>query len=263
MNIQIYQVDAFHHELFKGNPAAVCPLEEWLPSELMQDIAMENNLSETAFIVKVQAGYEIRWFTPLSEVDLCGHATLASAHVLFNHLSYERDTIEFFSASGILYVKRREDGRIYMDFPAHKPRKVKNKEIFGEAMGKQPNIALRAKKLMLVYEDEEEILKLSPDFKLVEGLNDIGVIATAPGRDFDFVSRFFAPAVGINEDPVTGSAHTHLIPYWSAVLNKKYLSAWQCSKRGGILLCENHNDRVLIGGHAVTYMDGYIQVQIL
>jgi PhzF family phenazine biosynthesis protein len=260
MNIPIYQVDAFHHELFKGNPAAVCPLEKWLSNDLMQAIAMENNLSETAYIVKVQAGYEIRWFTPLSEVDLCGHATLASAHVLFNHLSYEQDTIAFFSASGILYVKRRKDGRIYLDFPAHKPRKVKNIGLFGEAMGKQPLLAFKAKKLMLVYENEEEVLELSPDFKLLESLNEVGVIATAPGKDFDFVSRFFAPAVGINEDPVTGSAHTHLIPYWSEILNKKYLSAWQCSKRGGILLCENENDRVLIGGHAVTYMNGTIQV---
>jgi PhzF family phenazine biosynthesis protein len=260
MNIPIYQVDAFHNELFKGNPAAVCPMEKWLPPEVMQSIAMENNLSETAFIVKVQAGYEIKWFTPVCEVDLCGHATLAAAHVLFEHMFYDEDSIEFFSASGILYVKRRTDGRIYLDFPTHKPRKVKNKEIFREAMGKRPIEALKAKKLLLVYKNQEEVLKLRPDFKLIAKLNDIGIIATAPGEDFDFVSRFFAPAVGIEEDPVTGSAHTLLIPYWSKVLNKKYLSAWQCSRRGGILLCENQQDRVLIGGHAVTYMNGYIHV---
>ena len=260
MNIPIYQVDAFHNELFKGNPAAVCTLEKWLPREVMQSIAMENNLSETAFIVKVQAGYEIKWFTPVCEVDLCGHATLAAAHVLFEHMFYDEDSIEFFSTSGILYVKRRKDGRIYLDFPAHKPRKVKNKEIFREAMGKQPLEALKAKKLLLVYKNQEEVLKLRPDFKLITKLNDIGIIATAPGEDFDFVSRFFAPAVGIEEDPVTGSAHTLLIPYWSKVLNKKYLSAWQCSRRGGILLCENQQDRILIGGHAVTYMNGYIHV---
>ena len=260
MNIPIYQVDAFHHELFKGNPAAVCPLNEWLPGEIMQAIAFENNLSETAFFVEAESGFEIRWFTPLSEVDLCGHATLASAHVLYNHLSYENETIVFLSASGILYVRRRKDGHIYLDFPAHKPREVKNELIFGEAMGKQPQTALKAKKLMLVYGNQDEVLQLSPDFKLVAGLNDVGVIATAPGKDFDFISRFFAPAVGINEDPVTGSAHTHLIPYWSEVFNNRHLSAWQCSKRGGILLCENNNDRVLIGGNAITYMTGYIHV---
>ena len=260
MNIPIYQVDAFNNELFKGNPAAVCILEKWLPEETMQAIGMENNLSETAFIVRVGAGYEIKWFTPLSEVDLCGHATLASAHVLFNHLNYEDDSIEFFSASGILYVKRRKDGLIYLDFPAHKPINVKNKEVYEEAMGVKPVSALKAKKLMLVYEHEQEVLNLNPDFKLLKKMNDVGVIATAPGKDFDFVSRFFAPAVGIDEDPVTGSAHTHLIPYWSGVLNKKYLSAWQCSKRGGILLCENQGDRVLIGGQAVTYMHGYIHL---
>jgi PhzF family phenazine biosynthesis protein len=260
MNIPIYQVDAFHNELFKGNPAAVCPLEKWIPDETMQAIAMENNLSETAFIVGVEAGYEIRWFTPLKEVDLCGHATLASAHVLYNHLSYDNDTIEFFSASGMLHVKRSEDGLIYMDFPAHQPGKVKNREIYGQALGKQPEEALEAGKLMLVYRNEQDILTLNPDFRLIKTLNDVGIIVTAPGKDFDFVSRFFAPAVGINEDPVTGSAHTLLIPYWSKVLNKKYLSAWQCSKRGGILLCENQEERVIIGGEAVTYMNGYIHV---
>lgn len=260
MNIPIYQVDAFHSELFKGNPAAVCPLERWIPDETMQAIAMENNLSETAFIVPVEAGYEIRWFTPLREVDLCGHATLASAHVLFTHLYHDKDTIEFFSASGMLHVKRSQDGLIYMDFPAQQPRKVKNKEIYGQALGKQPEEALKAGKLMLVYRSERDILTLHPDFRLIQTLNDIGVIVTAPGKDFDFVSRFFAPAVGINEDPVTGSAHTLLIPYWSKVLRKKYLSAWQCSKRGGILLCENQEERVIIGGEAVTYMNGYIHV---
>jgi PhzF family phenazine biosynthesis protein len=260
MTIPIFQVDAFHNELFRGNPAAVCPLQAWLSDDIMQSIAMENNLSETAFIVQVDAGYEIRWFTPLSEVDLCGHATLAAAHVLYNHLFYESDSIEFFSASGILYVRRRKDGRIYLDFPTQKSRRVKNREIFKEALGKQPVEALKGGKLMLVYKNELDVMKLSPDFRLISRLNDVGIIVTAPGKDFDFVSRFFAPAVGINEDPVTGSAHTLLIPYWSKVLNKKYLSAWQCSKRGGILLCENQPERVLIGGNAVTYMNGFIHV---
>ena len=260
MDVPIYQVDAFNNELFKGNPAAVCPLEKWLPGDVMQSIAEENNLSETAFIVKVQAGYEIKWFTPACEVDLCGHATLAAAHVLFEHLFYEEDSIEFFSASGILYVKRRKDGWIYLDFPTQKPRKVKNREIFRQAFGKLPVEAYKAKMLMLVYRNQQEILRLKPDYVLIKKLYNPGIIVTAPGENFDFVSRFFAPAVGINEDPVTGSAHTMLIPYWSNVLNKKYLSAWQCSERGGILLCENQSDRVLIGGHAVTYMNGIIHV---
>ena len=211
-------------------------------------------------IFEKETGYKIKWFTPLSEVDLCGHATLATAHVLFNHLGFKGDFIEFFSASGILYVKQGKDGLIYLDFPAQKPRFVKNKEIYGEAMGLKPKSALIGKKLMLVYEHEEDVINLKPDFKELININDIGVIATAPGNDFDFVSRFFAPAVGIDEDPVTGSAHTHLIPYWSEVLNKKYLNAWQCSKRGGILLCEDHEDRVLIGGNAITYMNGFIHI---
>jgi PhzF family phenazine biosynthesis protein len=260
MDIPIFQVDAFHHELFKGNPAAVCPLKEWLPDEMMQSMAMENNLSETSFFVEADAGYEIRWFTPLREVDLCGHATLATAHVLFNHLDFKGDAIEFFSASGMLYVRKGKDGLIYLNFPAQKPHTVQNEEIFEEAMGLKPKSALKGKKLMLVYEHEEEVINLRPDFQQLIKLNDIGVIATAPGNDFDFVSRFFAPAVGIDEDPVTGSAHTHLIPYWSERLNKKYLSAWQCSKRGGILLCENDENRVLIGGNAVTYMNGYVHL---
>jgi PhzF family phenazine biosynthesis protein len=260
MDIPIFQVDAFHHELFKGNPAAVCPLKEWLPDEMMQSIAMENNLSETAFIVELDNGYEIRWFTPLSEVDLCGHATLATAHVLFNHLDFDGESIKFSSASGILYVRKGKEGLIFLDFPAHKPLTVKNEDIYEEAMGLKPKSALKGKKLMLVYEHEDEVINLRPDFQQLIQLNDIGVIATAEGKDFDFVSRFFAPAVGIDEDPVTGSAHTHLIPYWSEILNKNYLRAWQCSGRGGILLCENHDDRVHIGGNAVTYMNGYIHI---
>ncbi len=260
MDIPIFQVDAFHHELFKGNPAAVCPLNDWLREETMQSIAMENNLSETAFVVEVDAGYEIRWFTPISEVDLCGHATLATAHVLFNHLDFKGDSITFFSASGNLYVEQGKDGLIYLNFPAQKPVEVKNEDAFGEAMGLKPKSALKGKKLMLVYDSEEEVINLRPDFQQLVKLNDIGVIATAQGNYFDFVSRFFAPAVGIDEDPVTGSAHTHLIPYWSERLNKKHMRAWQCSNRGGIVLCEDHNERVFIGGNAVTYMNGYIHI---
>ena len=229
MDIPIFQVDAFHHELFKGNPAAVCPLKEWLPDEMMQSIAMENNLSETAFIVELDNGYEIRWFTPLSEVDLCGHATLATAHVLFNHLDFDGESIKFSSASGILYVRKGKEGLIFLDFPAHKPLTVKNDDIYEEAMGLKPKSALKGKKLMRVYEHEDEVIILRRDFQQLVQLNDVGVIATAEGKDFDFVSSFFAPAVGIDEDPVTGSAHTHLIPYWSEILNKNYLRAWQCS----------------------------------
>lgn len=260
MNLPIYQVDAFHHALFKGNPAAVCPLDKWLPEKLMQSIAMENNLSETAFFVPDKDGFAIRWFTPVREVDLCGHATLAAAHVLFRHLSYEKEVVKFSSASGDLFVKQGEEGRLYLDFPAADPKKIKNDPKFRPALGRQPFEAHLAGKLMLIYRNEEEVRNLRPDYSLIATINDAGIIVTAPGKDFDFVSRFFAPSVGIDEDPVTGSAHTLLIPYWSGILGKNELTAWQCSPRGGILYCTNQSDRVLIGGHAVTYMTGHIHI---
>jgi PhzF family phenazine biosynthesis protein len=258
MKIPLFQVDAFNTELFKGNPAAVCPLEKWLPDEILQKIANENNLSETAFFVKENGGFSLRWFTPLSEVDLCGHATLATAHVLFNHLNYPDQSITFSSLSGELLVSRQKDNLIYLDFPAHPPRSIQVEEAHATAFGAQPIAAFKAKKLMLVFNSEKEVLNLDPDFNLIKNLDPVGVIATSKGIKYDFVSRFFAPAVGINEDPVTGSAHTTLIPYWSEVTRKDRLMAWQCSKRGGILYCKNRQDRVLIGGHAVTYLHGTI-----
>ena len=260
MKIPIFQVDAFNTELFKGNPAAVCPLAEWLPDEILQKIASENNLSETAFFVKENSNYSIKWFTPLSEVDLCGHATLATAHLLFNHLNYPDQTISFSSLSGELLVNRQDNNLIFLDFPSQPPRPIPLDKVYLTAFGIQPIAAFKAKKLMLVFKNEEEVLNLEPDFSQIINLDPLGVIATAKGEKYDFVSRFFAPAVGINEDPVTGSAHTTLIPYWSDLTGKEQLIAWQCSKRGGVLYCKNHKERVLIGGHAVTFLEGTINL---
>ena len=260
MKIPIFQVDAFNKELFKGNPAAVCPLKEWLPDEAMQKIAYENNLSETAFFVEENSKFSLRWFTPVSEVNLCGHATLAAAHILFNHLKYAERTIIFSSHSGDLLVTREENNLIVLDFPSQPARQIPLEETHSIAMGIQPKAVFKANKLMMVFNNEKEVLSLDPDFDLVKNLDSFGVIATAKGDSYDFVSRFFAPAVGIDEDPVTGSAHTTLIPYWSELIGKDQLIGWQCSRRGGILYCENKQDRVLIGGHAITYLEGTINM---
>jgi len=258
MKIPIFQVDAFTGRVFKGNPAAVCPLETWLADEMMQSIAMENNLSETAFFIPYEDGFRIRWFTPLSEVDLCGHATLATAHVLFHHLNYPADIIRFHSRSGILSVSKEENGFLKMDFPAYVPVKIDNDPLFGRIFGNQPLSAYRGNYLLLLYNQEEEVKSIQPDFELVKSLDEVGVIITSRGMDYDFVSRFFAPSVGIDEDPVTGSAHSSLVPFWAEILDKRYLTARQCSTRGGILHCEYPGDRVIIGGNAVTYLDGHI-----
>ena len=260
MNIPIYQVDAFHDQIFKGNPAAVCPLDKWLPDPLMQAIAMENNLSETAFFVKINNGFGIRWFTPKSEVDLCGHATLASAHVLFSNLNYTEKEIVFHSKSGNLIITRDPNGILQMNFPAYHPKKIKNDKLYGKVFGIQPLSAYRATKLLLLYENEDEIKSISPQFEEVKLLDDVGVIITSKGNEYDFVSRFFAPAVGINEDPVTGSSHSLLIPFWTDKLGKSILMAQQCSERGGIIYCENLKERVVIGGKAKTYMKGTIYI---
>ncbi len=260
MKIPIYQVDAFHEQIFKGNPAAVCPLDKWLPDTLMQAIAMENNLSETAFFVKIKNGFNIRWFTPKSEVDLCGHATLASAHVLFSHLDYPGDQILFHSKSGDLMINRDAKGIVQMNFPAYFPQELKDDRDYGKVFGLQPLSAFRSQKLMLVYESEDQIKSISPQFDEVKLLDDVGVIITSEGKEFDFVSRFFAPAVGINEDPVTGSVHSILIPFWANKLGKSKLKAYQCSQRGGIIYCEYLNDRVMIGGNTKTFMQGTIYV---
>jgi len=258
MKITIYQVDAFTVSVFGGNPAAVCPLNNWPEDQILQNIAAENNLSETAFFVK-EDNYHIRWFTPEIEVNLCGHATLASAHVIFNHLGYDKDVIQFESKSGILKVFKNED-LLTLDFPTADLSSAIIKGDFSEALGKLPIGLFQAdQKLLAVYENEQTIKEINPDFNKLSKLDYMGVIVTAPGDSSDFVSRFFAPKVGINEDPVTGSAHTLLIPFWSERLNKKELHAFQLSKRKGELFCENKGDRVWISGYGVTYLTGEIE----
>lgn len=259
MKRTIYQVDAFTQEVFKGNPAAVCILDQWPADDLMQQIANENNLSETAFAVHVGDCFEIRWFTPEMEVELCGHATLATAHVLFTHLNYPGDQICFESIhSGRLAVKRSED-LLTLDFPVDILEEMVVPELIVTALLTPPLRAYRGKTdFMFVYASEAEIETMEPDFGLLAQVGGRGVIVTAPGNDVDFVSRFFAPQTGVNEDPVTGSAHTSLTPYWARVLGKNSLTARQLSSRGGELLCENLGERVEISGHAVTYMMGEI-----
>lgn len=260
MQLDILQVDAFADKPFEGNPAAVCPLDEWLPDTRMQQIANENNLSETAFFVKEGDVYRIRWFTPEVEVDLCGHATLASAHVLFNHLGFKEQEITFESNSGELRV-RQENNRLVMNFPATLGTKVDPPANLIKALGVRSQTVYKAEDYMVVYETQKQIEELAPDFFLLNKVDTRGIIATAPGDELEFVSRFFAPAVGINEDPVTGSAHTMLTPYWSERLNKKELKARQISARGGNVFCRMLGDRVEIAGNAVTYLVGSISIE--
>ncbi len=260
MKLKIYQVDAFADKVFEGNPAAVIPLENWLPDELMQKIALENNLSETAFFVPTENGFHIRWFTPLTEVALCGHATLATAHVLFNHLNYTENPIRFNSKSGLLKVKK-ENGLIVLEFPASPVTEIEIPAEVTRAFHIKPVTCFKGRDdFMLVFENENQVFQLKPDFQQLVHAKTRGVICTSGSENYDFVSRFFAPAVGVNEDPVTGSAHTMLIPYWSEKLGKKELTARQISARGGILYCKNPGGRVEIGGNAVTYLVGKIQV---
>lgn len=261
MKLKMYQVDAFTSRVFAGNPAAVCILEQWLDAKLMQHIANENNLSETAFAVPVNNRYEIRWFTPEMEVDLCGHATLATGHVLFNHLDFPSDRVEFFSPhSGSLSVEK--NGQLLtLDFPADNLEEMVVPEIIVTALQKPPLNAFRGKSdFMFTYASQSEIESMQPDFGLLAQVGGRGVIVTAMGNEVNFVSRFFAPQTGINEDPVTGSAHTSLTPYWASVLGKKKLTARQLSARGGELICELVGDRVLISGEAVSYMEGEINI---
>lgn len=259
--IRIYQVDAFTQSAFGGNPAAVCPLESWLSDQLMQQIAMENNLAETAFYVKDGSRYQIRWFTPAVEVDLCGHATLAAAFVLFNHEGENADSVEFYShRSGKLGVAKQGD-LLTLDFPKDEFKRVESFD------SRVPGFELAPKEIwqgktdyMLVYDNQDQIESLEPDMIRVKEIPGRGVIVTAKGKQTDFVSRFFAPQSGINEDPVTGSAHTTLTPYWSRVLGKKKLTAAQLSKRKGLLNCELFGDRVRISGYARLYLSGEIFV---
>lgn len=259
MTTPIYQADAFTSQLFGGNPAAICPLKEWLPDEMMQKIAVENNLAETAFFVKTEGGYCLRWFTPEYEIDLCGHATLASAHILFTELGYSEESINFETIkAGTLTVKR--DGEKYtMDFPSRPPIPIEAPNGLVEALGpKQPKAILRSRDYFLEYESEDDIAEMAPDFFALSKMDTVGVIVTAPGKNVDFVSRFFAPGAGIPEDPVTGSAHCNLIPYWAKQLGKDKLHALQISSRKGELWCELNGERVLMSGKAVTYLRGEI-----
>ena len=255
----LYQVDAFASEVFKGNPAAVCICDQWPDTSLMQQVANENNLSETAFAVPVEDRYEIRWFTPEMEVELCGHATLATAHVLFNHRDQPGERILFDSVhSGRLIVKRSGE-MLTLDFPADSMEEMVVPELIVTALQTPPLKAFRCKTdFMFVFASQSEIENMEPDFGLLAQVGGRGVIVTALGNDVDFVSRFFAPQTGINEDPVTGSAHTALTPYWSKMLGKRELTARQLSTRGGELVCVDKGDRVDISGHAVTYMIGEI-----
>lgn len=257
MRIPIYQIDAFTSRLFAGNPAAVCPLEEWLEDGVLQAIAAENNLSETAFFVRRQDSYHLRWFTPAVEVDLCGHATLASAYVIFNYLDEASDKVAFDTKSGELVVRR--DGELLsMDFPSRPPVECPLPERLEQALGRHPLATLMSRDLMAVFESEAELRALKPSMDLLAQVEAFAVIVTAPGADSDFVSRFFAPRGGIAEDPVTGSAHCTLVPYWSKRLGKTSLHARQVSPRGGELWCEDRGARVVIRGKAIRFMKGEI-----
>jgi PhzF family phenazine biosynthesis protein len=259
MAYNIYQVDAFTDKLFSGNPASVCPLEKWIKDELLQKIAMENNQAETAFYVKKGNEYEIRWFTPVCEVDLCGHATLASAHVLFHHRNHKESTIVFQTVnSGKLTVSRNRD-LLTLNFPSDKIEAIALTEELTACFDLRPAQAFRGKTdFMLIYENEKQIKNIIPDFQKISKLDARGIIITAKGNTVDFVSRFFGPQSGIDEDPVTGSAHTSLVPYWSAKTGKKEMNAVQLSGRKGFLKCKNLGSRVEISGNAKTYMVGEI-----
>jgi len=257
MNIPLYQVDAFSRKIFGGNPAAVCPLESWPADEILQNIAAENNLSETAFLVQRSKGrYKLRWFTPTIEVDLCGHATLASAFIIFSFIDRSLSSVEFETASGPLSVTKSGE-LLSLNFPARRPVPAEASPILSQALGTESLEVLKARDLLAVFKDESTIKNMIPDFDKLRQIRDVlGIIVTAPGEKSDFVSRFFAPNAGIPEDPVTGSSHCTLIPYWADRLKKNHLHAFQLSKRGGEIFCENAGDRVRISGNAVLYAKG-------
>lgn len=261
MNLTIYQVDAFADEVFKGNPAAVCPLTEWLEDELLLKIAAENNLSETAFYVQKDNQFDIRWFTPSSEVDLCGHATLASAFVIRNCENYQERHINFYSPrSGSLPVTVLQD-KFVLNFPTDQYIEVPLSDELLAVTDKQPIAAYRGKTdFMLVFEDSADIASMKPNLTVISKIDARGIIVTAKGIDHDFVSRFFAPAVSVDEDPVCGSAHTTLAPYWGQQLNKTNLQAFQLSARSGQIYCKLLGDRVELSGTAVLYLKGEIYI---
>lgn len=259
MKLKIYQIDAFASQCFEGNPAAVVPLDTWLDEEIMQAIASENNLSETAFFCKEADGFRIRWFTPIKEIELCGHATLASAFVLFNELGFKEDKIFFQSLSGRLGVVKNND-MYTLDFPAYKIIPMTAPQGLISALGKAPQACYHSGIYIAVFEDEQAVADLKVDFERLIQLELRGVVVTARAGEYDFVSRFFAPKLGINEDPVTGSSFTKLAPYWGSVLKKKHLHAKQISQRGGEVWCEVVGERVLISGKAVKYLSGEISL---
>lgn len=256
-DFQLFQIDAFSREVFSGNPAAVIVLDQWLATDLMQQVAMENNLSETVFVCAVDGGFNIRWFTPQVEVDLCGHATLAAAYVLFKEQLAAGDRICFFSGSGPLSVTR--DGELLaLDFPSRPGVPLHDVAAFEEAIGASVTAAFQARDTLLILDSQQQVQGIKPDLVKLAALDTFAVIISAPGDDCDFVSRFFAPNAGINEDPVTGSAHCTLVPYWAKRLRKKQLHARQLSPRRGELFCREMGDRVSIGGYCCEYLRGTI-----
>jgi len=260
--ITLHQVDAFTNKLFKGNPAAVCPIEEWLPDETMQLIASENNLSETAFINLNTSPFSIRWFSPVSEVDLCGHATLASARILFDeYLPISESQITFSSKSGELKAFKKDE-LIYLDFPMDHPKQVEEHPLILKSLGVQPKYLFKGRDdFLVIFENEEIIQSIHPNFSVVSELDSRGLIISSVSSGEDFISRCFYPKLGVEEDSVTGSAHTLLTPYWAKRLNKSKLTARQCSLRGGYLECQLKGNRVLLGGASVRYMEGKIDLR--
>ena len=266
MEIPIYQVDAFTDEVFGGNPAAICPLDQWPDDETLQAIAVENNLSETAFFMARDGGYDLRWFTPGAEVDLCGHATLATAHVIFGRLDPALTEVRFKTLSGELIVKRAAGGLLEMDLPSRPPEPAQPPPALVAALGGAPAEILKSRDWLVIYETAAEVAALAPEHNslgkvLAATAPGGGAIVTAPGDgDFDFVSRFFAPHLGIPEDPVTGSAYCTLIPFWAARLDKAKMLARQISPRGGTVHCQDAGDRILIRGHCADYLEGTIRI---
>ena len=260
MKLTIYQIDAFSENQFEGNPAAVVPLTEWLSDGVMQSIAEENNLAETAFFVPTDNGFHIRWFTPNKEVKLCGHATLASAYVLFNILGHKENLVSFRSLSGLLTVTKNNE-LLTLNFPAQLPVSCEIPLLLSSGLGKAPIECLENDDYLAVFENEEDILSITPNHEILKQLDLRGVIATAPSSEYYFIVRFFAPKFGIPEDSVTGSAYTQLMPYWSKKLGRSKLNAKQVSTRGGKLFCELQGDRVLISGSAVKYLEGTIEIK--
>ena len=259
MKISMYQVDAFASEVFRGNPAAVCVLDKWLDDAVLQNIAAENNLAETAFFIKTDEGYDLRWFTPAVEIDLCGHATLASAYVIFEFLEPELREVSFNTMSGPLDVTIDAAQRLSMNFPSRAPKQIAITDLHRDAFGLEPLEVWQSRDLLVMLESEDKIKQLDANLsKIAEITDSFAVIATAKGDEVDFVSRFFAPNAGIPEDPVTGSAHCTLVPFWAEKLGKQTLHAKQLSPRGGELFCENKGERVAMSGYATLFMKAEI-----